>query len=244
MARLGPLACTAIAAASCGWAKAADLPPAQSLNSEKLLTDLPPGLPSDLLQRRPDILEAEHQLEAANANIGAARAAFFPTISITANAGFSSLQLAQLFATGSGNWLFNPQITLPIFTAGQNKANLDVANLNKRIEIADYEKAIQTAFREVSDALVAKKYLDEQIAGQQRLVAAEQSRYDLSTARYRNGVDSYLTVLSAQQDLYAAQQNLVVLNFLRLSNLVSLYQALGGGWQENTLQAENNQPDR
>ncbi|MGA2869253.1 MAG: efflux transporter outer membrane subunit, partial [Verrucomicrobiota bacterium] len=101
----------------------ANLPPAQSLNSEKLLTDLPPGLPSDLLQRRPDILEAEHQLEAANANIGAARAAFFPTISITANAGFSSLQLAQLFATGSGNWLFNPQITLPIFTAGQNKAN-------------------------------------------------------------------------------------------------------------------------
>jgi len=218
-----------------------NLPPAQSLNSEKLLTDLPPGLPSDLLQRRPDILEAEHQLEAANANIGAARAAFFPTISITANAGFSSLQLAQLFATGSGTWLFNPQITLPIFTAGQNKANLDVANLNKRIEIADYEKAIQTAFREVSDALIAKKYLDEQIADQQRLVAAEQSRYDLSTARYRNGVDSYLTVLTAQQDLYAAQQNLVVLNFSRLSNLVSLYQALGGGWQENTLPAENNQ---
>jgi outer membrane protein, multidrug efflux system len=218
----------------------ANLPPAQSLNSEKLLTDLPPGLPSDLLQRRPDILEAEHQLEAANANIGAARAAFFPTISITANAGFSSLQLAQLFATGSGNWLFNPQITLPIFTAGQNKANLDVATLNKKIEIADYEKVIQTAFREVSDALIAKKYLDEQLDGQQQLVQAEQSRYDLSTARYRNGVDSYLTVLSAQQDLYTAQQNLVALNFSRLSNLVSLYQALGGGWQENTLQAGNN----
>jgi outer membrane protein, multidrug efflux system len=216
-----------------------NLPPAQALNSEKLLTDLPPGLPSDLLQRRPDILETEHQLEAANANIGAARAAFFPAIKITANAGFSSLQMAQLFATGSDTWLFNPQITLPIFEAGQNKANLDVANLNKRIEIADYEKAIQTAFREVADALIAKKYLDEQLDGQRRLVRAEQSRFDLSTARYRNGADSYLTVLSAQQDLYSAQQNLVTLDFSRLSNLVTLFQALGGGWQENTVATDN-----
>ncbi len=212
----------------------ANLPPAQPLNTQKLLTDLPPGLPSDLLQRRPDILEAEHQLKAANANIGAARAAFFPKITITANAGFSSQQLSQLFTSGSDTWLFNPQITLPIFEAGQNKANLDVAALNKQIEIANYEKTIQTAFREVSDALIARKYLDEQMAGQQGLVEAEQSRYDLSTARYRNGADSYLTVLSAQQDLYSAQQNLVVLQFSRLSNLVGLYQALGGGWREST----------
>jgi multidrug efflux system outer membrane protein len=217
-----------------------DLPPAPTLDAEKLLAHLPPGLPSDLLQRRPDILEAEHQLKAANANIGAARAAFFPSIKITADAGFSSQQLSQLVVPGSGVWLFNPQVTLPIFEAGQNKANLDVATLNKRIEIADYEKAIQTAFREVSDALIAKKYLDEQLEGQQQLVQAEQSRYDLSNARYRNGADSYLTVLSAQQDLYSAQQNLVALRFSRLSNLVSLYQALGGGWQENTLQAGNN----
>jgi outer membrane protein, multidrug efflux system len=211
-----------------------NLPPAQPLAALKILTDLPPGLPSDLLQRRPDILEAEHQLKAANANIGAARAAFFPTIKITANAGFSSLQLSQLFASGSGTWLFNPQITLPIFEAGQNKANLDVATLNKKIEIANYEKAIQTAFREVSDALIGGTYsVAEQMAGQQNLVEAEQSRYDLSTARFRNGVDSYLTVLSAQQDLYTAQQNLVVLQFSRLSNLVSLYQALGGGWRES-----------
>jgi multidrug efflux system outer membrane protein len=209
------------------------LPPTQPLNAQKLLTDLPPGLPSDLLQRRPDILQAEHQLKAANANIGAARAAFFPAITITANAGYSSQQLSKLFATGSDTWLFNPQITLPIFEAGQNKANLDVAKLNKNIEIATYEKTIQTAFREVSDALIARKYLDEQLAGQQRLVEAEQSRYDLSTARYENGVDSYLTVLVAQQDLYTAQQNLVVLQFSSLSNLVSLYQALGGGWLEN-----------
>ncbi len=216
-----------------GEALPTNLPPVQTLDAQKLLTDLPPGLPSDLLQRRPDILEAEHQLKAANANIGAARAAFFPTISITANAGYSSQQLAQLFATGSGTWLFNPQITLPIFEAGQNKANLDVANLNKRIEVATYEKAIQTAFREVADDLTAKYYLDEQIAGQEKLVAAEQIRFDLSDARYRAGVDNYLGVLLAQQNLYIAQQNLVTLRFSRFSNLVSLYQALGGGWNEH-----------
>ncbi len=209
-----------------------NLPPVQPLAAQKILADLPAGLPSDLLRHRPDILEAEHALKAANANIGAARAAFFPAIKITANAGFSSQQLSQLFASGSDTWLFNPQITLPIFEAGQNKANLDVANLNKKIEIANYEKAIQTAFREVADALTAKHFLAEQIAGQQQLVTAEQSRFDLSTARYRNGVDSYLTVLSAQQDLYNAQQNLVILQFSRLSNLVSLYQSLGGGWNE------------
>jgi multidrug efflux system outer membrane protein len=211
-----------------------NLPPVRPLAAQKILADLPPGLPSDLLQRRPDILEAEHQLKAANANIGAARAAFFPTVKITANAGVSSEQVSQLFASGSGTWLFNPQITLPIFEAGQNKANLDVANLNKRIEIADYEKAIQTAFREVADDLTAKHFLAEQITGQEKLVAAEQSRLDLADARYRNGLDSYLTVLSAQQDLYSARQNLVTLQYSRLANLVSLYQALGGGWNERS----------
>jgi multidrug efflux system outer membrane protein len=213
-----------------------NLPPVQSLDSQALVADLPAGLPSDLLQRRPDILEAEHQLQAANANIGAARAAFFPAIKITANAGFSSDQLSSLFASGSGTWLFNPQITIPIFTAGANKANLDVANLNKRIEIANYEKAIQTAFREVADALSARASLDEQLDGQQKLVAAEQGRYDLADARYRNGVDNYLTVLSAQQDLYTAQENLVALQYSRLANLITLFQALGGGWQEKSVQ--------
>jgi multidrug efflux system outer membrane protein len=213
----------------------ANLAPAEPPSAQKLLTDLPPGLPSDLLQRRPDILEAEHQLKAANANIGAARAAFFPAIKITANAGFSSQQLATLFGSGAGTWLFNPQITLPIFEAGQNRANLDVATLNKKIEIANYEKAIQTAFREVADALVARKYLADQLAGEQNVVVAEQSRYDLSTARYRNGADSYLAVLSAQQDLYNAQQNLVILQFSKLFNLVSLYESLGGGWRESAV---------
>jgi multidrug efflux system outer membrane protein len=214
----------------------ADLPKPQPLNTEHLLTDLPPGLPSDLLQRRPDILEAEHQLKAANANIGAARAAFFPTISITADAGTSSAQLAGLFAGGSGAWLFNPQITLPVFEAGRNKANLDVANISKLIEVANYEKAVQTAFREVADALTAKFFLDEQLADEQALVKAEQRRYDLADARYRNGVDTYLTVLTAQQDLYNAQETLVTTQFARLSNLINLYQALGGGWQENSPQ--------
>ena len=215
-----------------------NLPPAQPLDGQKLLTDLPPGLPSDLLQRRPDILAAEHELKAANANIGAARAAFFPAIKITADAGVSSQQLSQLFASGSGTWLFNPQITLPIFAAGQNKANLDVAKLNTQIEIANYEKTIQTAFREVADALTAKSFLDQQIAGQEKLVDAEQGRYDLSDARYRNGADNYLSVLLAQQDLYSAQQNLVTLRFSRLSNLIALYQALGGGWLENPPSAQ------
>jgi multidrug efflux system outer membrane protein len=214
----------------------ADLPKPQSLNAQHLLTDLPPGLPSDLLQRRPDILEAEHQLKAANANIGAARAAFFPSIEITANAGTSSSQLSGLFAGGSGTWLFNPQITLPIFEAGQNKANLDVAKISKLIEVANYEKTIQSAFREVADALIAKKFLDEQLADEQALVKAEQRRYDLADARYLNGVENYLVVLVAQQDLYSAQQNLVVTQFSRLSNLISLYQALGGGWHEYSSQ--------
>jgi multidrug efflux system outer membrane protein len=213
-----------------------NLPAGQPLNGEKILADLPAGLPSELLQRRPDILEAEHQLEAANANIGAARAAFFPSISITASAGFSSAELVGLFTGSSGTWLFNPQITLPIFTGGLNKANLDIANVEKNIDIANYEKAIQTAFREVADALSAKNLVAQEITGQEALVQAEQIRYDLANARYRNGIDNYLIVLLAQQDLYIAQQNLVMLRFSRLSNLVTLYQALGGGWHENTAQ--------
>lgn len=207
----------------------ADLPPAQPLNEQNFLTDLPPGLPSDLLQRRPDILAAEHELKAANADIGAARAAFFPTITLTGGGGTASTTLEGLFAPGSQIWNFSPQINWPIFNAG-TWAGLDAAKVVRLIQVADYEKAIQTAFREVADALAAKKFLDEQLADQTALVQAEQRRYDLAEARYRDGVDSYLTVLSAQQDLYAAQQNLISLELARLSNLITLYQALGGGW--------------
>jgi multidrug efflux system outer membrane protein len=209
-----------------------DLPPPQPLNSLDYLSDVPAGLPSDLLQRRPDILAAEHQLKAANAGIGAARAAFFPTITLTASAGTASSQLANLFAPGSGTWLFSPQITLPIFTAGRNFANLDAAKIGKLIEVANYEKAIQTAFREVSDSLAARATVEVQLDAGETLVKAEQRRYELAEARFRQGVDSYLNVLSAQQNLYQAQENLIQFQFSRLSNLINLYQALGGGWRE------------
>jgi multidrug efflux system outer membrane protein len=220
-----------------------DLPPAPPLNSADYLSDVPAGLPSDLLQRRPDILGTEHQLKAANASIGAARAAFFPAITLTASAGTASSQLDNLFAPGSSAWMFSPQITLPIFTAGRNRANLDAAKIGKLIEVANYEKAIQTAFREVSDSLAARAAVAVQLEAGETLVKAEQRRFELAEARFRQGVDSYLNVLSAQQDLYSAQENLIQFQFSRLSNLISLYQALGGGWREHSTQPGAKQPN-
>jgi multidrug efflux system outer membrane protein len=214
-----------------GHAVPADTPAIGTLAAQNILADLPAGLPSDLLQRRPDILAAEHKLKAANADIGVARAAFFPSITLTAFGGTASSQLDGLFKDGSGAWSFTPQITLPIFAAGRNRATLDVAKIQNKIEIANYEKSIQTAFREVSDSLVARTTLDEQLAAQTALVAAQQKRFDLSDLRYRNGADSYLIVLLAQQDLYAAQQSLIQTRLSRLANLITLYKALGGGWQ-------------
>jgi multidrug efflux system outer membrane protein len=216
-----------------------DLPLPQPLDAQPVVADLPAGLPSDLLQRRPDILAAEHQLKAANANIGAARAAFFPKITLTGSAGTTSGQLADLFAGGSLAWSYAPQITLPIFDAGNNLANLNVAKITKRIEIAQYEKAIQSAFREVADALAARATLETEIQAEQALVKAEEQRYNLAGILYRNGAENYLTVLTAQQDLYSAQQRLLQSRFARLANLVTLYKALGGGWQEHTAVARN-----
>jgi multidrug efflux system outer membrane protein len=213
-----------------------DLPPPQPFGSADYLSDVPAGLPSDLLQRRPDILGAEHQLKAANASIGAARAAFFPTVTLTASGGTASSQLANLFAPGSGTWMFSPQITLPIFTAGRNLANLDAAKIGKQIEVANYQKAVQSAFREVSDSLAARASVAVQLDAGEALVKAEQRRFELADARFRQGVDSYLTVLSAQQDLYRAQENLIQFQFSRWSSLINLYQALGGGWLENSPQ--------
>ncbi|MGA7780895.1 MAG: efflux transporter outer membrane subunit [Paraburkholderia sp.] len=210
-----------------------DLPPSMPLDSQDLLTDIPAGLPSDLLTRRPDIMEAEENLLAANANIGAARAAFFPAISLTGNFGTLSPTLGGLFKPGSAAWGFSPQISLPIFTGGTNKANLDLANVEKNIQIATYEKTIQTAFREVADGLAARGTYDQQIAALERDVFAEQRRLDLSDLRYKNGVDSYLSVLTAQTDLYSAQQALISARVERLTNLVDLYQYLGGGWIEH-----------
>jgi multidrug efflux system outer membrane protein len=211
-----------------------DLPAGRSLDDQRLLTDIPAGLPSDLLTRRPDIMQAEATLRAANANIGAARAAFFPKISLTSSFGTASPTLGGLFKAGSAAWTFAPQITLPIFEGGQNLANLDLANVQKRIEVAQYEKAIQSAFREVADDLAARATYDGQIGALERTTFAQSRTLDLSQLRYKNGVDSYLQVLTAQTNLYTVQQSLINARAARLENLVNLYVALGGGWIANT----------
>jgi len=198
------------------------------------LATIPPGLPSDLLQRRADIVQAERDLRAANANIGAARAAFYPSISLTANAGTASARLAGLFKGVSGSWSFAPQISLPIFDGGANQANLDIATVSRDISVAQYEKAIQTAFREVSDALAQRNTLGRQLQAQEALVQASDEAFRLSQARYHSGVDSYLTVLDSQRTLYSAQKNLIGTQLSRWTNLVTFYKTLGGGWVERT----------
>jgi multidrug efflux system outer membrane protein len=214
-----------------GRSMPADLPSGPALRDQHLLTDLPPGLPSSTLQQRPDIMAAEHTLIAANADIGAARAAFFPRILLTGSAGTASAKLSDLFSGPSETWNFSPQITIPIFDIGSTRARLDVSKISARIEVANYEKAIQTAFREVSDALTARSLLDEKLRAQELLLEAQQKRFDLTNARYRQGVDNYVVVLLAQQDLYAAQQNLLQFQAARLLNAITLYRSLGGGWK-------------
>jgi multidrug efflux system outer membrane protein len=212
----------------------ADLPAPVRLGAQAILADIPEGLPSDLLTRRPDILQAEAVLRSENANIGAARAAFFPTISLTGNLGTASASLAGLFGAGSTLWSLLPALTVPIFNAGALKAELDVAKIQKDIGIAQYEKAIQTAFREVADGLAARGTFDNQLAATTRYSASYQRALELSEFRYRNGVDNYLTVLTAQTGYYDAQLTLIATQLQRLTNLVDLYRALGGGWIENT----------
>jgi outer membrane protein, multidrug efflux system len=211
-----------------------DLPRGAGLDEQQLLADLPAGMPSDLLVRRPDILAAEHNLIAANASIGAARAAFFPSITLTGTYGTASTQLSGLFDPGSTAWTFSPQINLPIFAAGAHVAALDLAKVQKNINIVQYEQAIQTAFREVADALAGRGTLDSQIAADQALLEATSESYRLSEMRFRDGVDDYLGVLDSQRSLYTAQQTLVGVKLSRLQNLVTLYKALGGGWNEHS----------
>ena len=189
-----------------------------------------PGVCSDVLLCRPDILEAEYLLKSANANIGAARAAFFPRITLTTAIGTGSSELSGLFKSGSRAWIFAPQIVMPVFDSRTWSA-LKVTEADKQIAIAQYEKAIQTAFREVADALAVRGTVDQQISAQESLVHAADETYRLSTARYVKGVDNYLSVLDAQQALYSAQRVLVLLRFERLANQVQLYAVLGGGWQ-------------
>jgi outer membrane protein, multidrug efflux system len=198
------------------------------LNTVTILKDISPGLPGDVLQRRPDILQAENQLKAANANIGAARAAFFPRITLTTSIGTTSDQLSGLFKSGSDTWSFIPQIVTPIFDARTWSA-YDVAKVDKEISLTQYEKAIQAAFREVADALAQRGTIGDQMAAQQSLMEATADSYRLSDLRYKNGIDSYLSVLDAQRSLYAAQQGLISVRLSRLINLVTLYKVLGGG---------------
>jgi outer membrane protein, multidrug efflux system len=198
-------------------------------NIDNFVADLPAGLPSDLLRNRPDIRQAEHLLQGANANIGAARAAFFPSITLTAAGGTASGSLSGLFEPGSGAWSFMPQISLPIFEGGRNLANLEVAEIQKDINIARYEGTIQTAFREVADALAGRGTYDAQVAAQQALVDVTDESYTLAERRYRSGIDSFLTLLDAQRSLYAAEQELIRTRLASVSNTVNLYKVLGGG---------------
>ncbi|MBG7618639.1 efflux transporter outer membrane subunit [Herbaspirillum sp. AP02] len=189
---------------------------------------LQPGLPSLLLTRRPDVLAAEYRLQAANANIGAARAAFFPSISLTGQVGSASAELSGLFRDGSHAWSFSPSITLPIFTAGRLRNNLALSEIRRDISVANYEKTIQAAFREVADALAARQWLTRQLAIAQTAVTVQAERARLSTLRYDNGAAPFLDVLDAQRDLLSARQQLVQTRRAVLSSSVALYAALGG----------------
>jgi multidrug efflux system outer membrane protein len=210
----------------------ADLPPPRALGEQVLAGDLPAGLPSDLLTRRPDILKAEHTLRADNAAIGAARAAFFPQILLTASGGLESLQFHKLFTAGAETWSFAPQLTIPIFTWGQNQGNLDIAKTQRAIDVAAYEQAIQTAFHDVANALAARATFLDQARAQQAETDQAADYYRLALMRFRAGIDPYLTTLDAQRTLYSGQQALIEAQSAQLQNLVTLYRSLGGGWAQ------------
>ena len=210
----------------------ASLPAPLPLDQQGLLANLPAGLPSALLERRPDVRQAEHQLQAANANIGAAKAAFFPTITLTGSIGLASADLGGLFDNRA--WQFLPRITLPIFDGGYNQANLEVSQATRDIAVAQYERSIQVAFREVADALAGRATYSEQLRAQQAQAAAEQKRSALAELRFRNGIASFLDVLDAQRALFQTQQATILVQAAQQQNLVTLYKVLGGGWKEGT----------
>jgi multidrug efflux system outer membrane protein len=205
-----------------------DLLPSE-LGAVVVLQELPTGTPSDVLLKRPDILAAEHRLKGNNANIGTARAAFFPRIGLSASFGTASAKLTDLFQPGSIAWNFIPQISVPLFDAGSNLANLEVSKAERDIAVAQYEKTIQTAFREVADSLAQRGTINDQLAAQQSLTDATAESHRLSQARYDRGVDSYLSVIISQRSLYAAQQNLIGVRLAKLTNQTTLYKVLGGG---------------
>ena len=203
-----------------------------TLSTQVITADISAGLPSDLLERRPDIRAAEQRLRATQANIAVARAAFFPRISLTTGYGLASNDLGGLFESGSRTWSFLPQITLPIFDNGRNKASLNLAEIRSNMAITDYEKTIQVAFREVADALSARATLTEEIEAQTAFRNAQAERLTLARARYENGISSYLDLLDAERELFTAEQALVQSQLLRLTNAVDLYRSLGGGFSE------------
>lgn len=213
-----------------------DLAPDARLAGTQVGPTLPAGLPSELLTHRPDIRQAEQQLRAANANIGAARAAFFPRISLTASTGFASGDLLGLFDSGTLAWSFTGQLLQPIFDGGRNQANLDGAKAARDIGVAQYEKSIQTAFREVADALAARATLGAQLQAQRAQAQAEELRFQLAELRYRNGVTSFLDVLDAQRALFTTQLAAVQVQLSKIQNEVTLYKVLGGGWTEPAAQ--------
>ena len=202
----------------------AELPPEHGY-----LAEVPAGLSSAVLLQRPDVLQAEHQLKSANANIGAARAAFFPSLSLTASSGLASTELSDLFSNGVSVWSIGPSLTLPIFNGGANVANLAYANAQRDLFLSQYELAIQTAFREVADALAVRGTIQEQLDAQRALVDAAADSYQLAEARYSKGVDSFLNTLDAQRALYNAEKSLVSARLTASNNVVTLYRVLGGG---------------
>ncbi|MDR6186786.1 NodT family efflux transporter outer membrane factor (OMF) lipoprotein [Acinetobacter baylyi] len=200
------------------------------------------GLPSDLLNNRPDVKSAEYQLSAAGANIGAAKAALFPTISLTGSAGYASTQLSDLFKSGAGVWSIGPSLELPIFDWGTRRANIKISETDQKIALSNYEKSIQSAFREVNDALATRANIGDRISAQRRLVDATNTTYSLSNARFRAGIDNYLTVLDAQRTSYSAEQGLLLLEQANLNNQIELYKTLGGGLKANTTDTVVHQP--
>ncbi|WP_321807662.1 efflux transporter outer membrane subunit [Burkholderia sp. BCC1993] len=217
-----------------------DLPDPLPLEQQPVMTQLPAGLPSALLFRRPDIQQAEQNLVAANADIGAARAAFFPRLSLTSSIGFLSPAMGSLFAGGQNVWSFAPQVTVPIFQGGRLRSELRLAEVRKSSAVAEYERSIQTAFREVADGIAGRETFGRQIEAQTRVVASAERRTDLSNLRYRAGVEGRLELLDSQRQLYAARQALLDLRRSELSNAVALYKALGGGLTDTDVAPSTN----
>ncbi len=220
-----------------GQAVPTSLLPTQRVTRITTNNALTAGLPSDLLTNRPDVRAAEYQLSAAGANIAAAKARLFPTISLTGNAGYASTSLSDLFKSGGFVWSIGPSIDLPIFDWGTRQANIKISETDQQIALSDYEKSIQSAFREVNDALAVRQNIGDRLAAQRRLVDATNTTYRLSNARFRAGIDSYLTVLDAQRASYAAEQGLLLLEQANMNNQVEVYKTLGGGIKANTSDA-------